>query len=316
MTTVCPEATDRMPTASVRDATSRAMESVAHALASAYAEPHEAQRYARHAAPSRASVRRLLRDLLVLFYPGYFRPTSAAPGRAQVEVQLTRLHAGLSAQIWRALSSPDHARAAELATELISSLPLLRSQLLDDLHAAKSRDPSARGAAEIILCFPGLLALSIHRVAHRLYALGVPLLPRMMSEWAHAQTGVDIHPGARIGRGVFIDHGTGVVIGETSVVGDEVTIYQGVTLGARSLPAAPHDAARRHPTIGDHVTLCANATVLGGTTQVGRGAIVGAGALVLEDVPAFVRVGAGEIRARSPRAACSGPRRPDVWFQI
>ena len=150
---------------------------------------------------------------------------------------------------------------------------------MTDLKAAYVGDPACKNYDEVILCYPGLLAITIYRLAHELHLLNVPFLPRMMSEWVHGETGVDIHPGAKIGEHFFIDHGTGVVVGETCIIGEHVKIYQGVTLGAISFPEDKMGQlvrdAKRHPTIEDNVVIYANATVLGGETVVGHGSIIG-----------------------------------------
>jgi len=171
------------------------------------------------------------------------------------------------------------AQSDVLATDYMSQLPKIRRTLMTDLKAAYVGDPACKNYDEVILCYPGLLAITIYRLAHELHLLNVPFLPRMMSEWVHGETGVDIHPGAAIGDHFFIDHGTGVVVGETCVIGEHVKIYQGVTLGAISFPEDEMGQlvrdAKRHPTIQDNVVIYANATVLGGETVVGHGSIIG-----------------------------------------
>jgi len=171
------------------------------------------------------------------------------------------------------------AHGRELATKYIAQLPAIRSSLMTDVEAAFLGDPACKNFDEVILCYPGLNAVTIYRLAHELNKLEVPFLPRMMTEWAHGETGVDIHPGATIGDHFFIDHGTGVVIGETCVIGQHVKIYQGVTLGALSFPQDETGQllrnSKRHPTIEDHVVIYANATVLGGDTVVGHDSVVG-----------------------------------------
>jgi serine O-acetyltransferase len=170
----------------------------------------------------------------------------------------------------------------------------IRRMLDKDVQAAYEGDPAATNIEEIIICYPGIQAIAIHRLAHPLHLLGVPLLPRIMSEWAHHLSGVDIHPGAVIGEYFFIDHGTGVVIGETTHIGDRVKIYQGVTLGALSFPRHQDGrlvkGGKRHPTIGEGVTIYANATILGGATVIGEGAVIGGGAWITGSVPAGSRV--------------------------
>ncbi|MBN2582942.1 MAG: serine acetyltransferase, partial [Planctomycetes bacterium] len=173
--------------------------------------------------------------------------------------------------------------------EVLRRIPAIRKLLALDVRAAFSGDPAAKEFSEIILSYPGLLAISVYRLAHELWQLGVPLLPRMMTEYAHAVSGIDIHPGATIGRSFFIDHGTGVVIGETTIIGDRVKLYQGVTLGALSFPKdGCGDLIRdqkRHPTIASDVTIYAQATILGGNTVVGRGSTIGGNVWLTESVP-------------------------------
>ena len=181
------------------------------------------------------------------------------------------------------------ARSRASVEAFLAALPSVAERVSSDLHAACDRDPAVRSPSEVALCYPGLLALSTHRLAHELFRLGVPLLPRMMSERAHRRTGIDIHPGAAIGPGFFIDHGTGVVIGETTVIGARCTIYQGVTLGALSFPRDADGrlvrGTRRHPTLEDDVTVYAGATILGGDTVIGRGSVVAGGVFVTRGVP-------------------------------
>ncbi len=178
------------------------------------------------------------------------------------------------------------------ATEkFMKSLPVIRALVALDVEAAFDGDPAAQGAEEIVLAYPAIRALSIHRVAHVLYDLGVPLLPRIMSEYAHDRTGIDIHPGARIAECFFIDHGTGVVIGETAEFGKRVRIYQGVTLGATSLRHAGRlRGVKRHPTVEDDVTIYAGATILGGETVIGAGSVIGGNVWLTASVPPGTRM--------------------------
>ncbi len=193
--------------------------------------------------------------------------------------------------------------AAELTVRFVSSLVALREKLSKDVEAAYDGDPAAAGYDEIVLAYPSIRALAVHRIAHELYGYGVPLLPRIMSEYAHDHTGIDIHPGATIGDFFFIDHGTGVVIGETAVIGDRVRLYQGVTIGAASLRDASQLRGRkRHPTIEDDVTIYAGATVLGGETVIGRGSVIGGSVFLTESVPPGSRV-----MAEAPRQRVKGP---------
>ena len=172
----------------------------------------------------------------------------------------------------------------------LDTLPGVRKLLVADVQAAYDGDPAALTYAEVLLAYPGLLAIAAHRLAHELYRLDVPIIPRVMSEWIHTKTGVDIHPGARIGRAFFIDHATGVVVGETTEIGDHVKLYQGVTLGARSFALGanghPVKHIKRHPTIQDHVIVYANATILGGQTVIGARSIIGSNVFLMESIPA------------------------------
>ena len=185
---------------------------------------------------------------------------------------------------------PDEVRSEEILTGFLSELPDVRRQLATDLDAAYRGDPAARSRAEIALCYPGFRAVCIYRLAHRLVLLGVPVLPRVMTEYAHRVTGIDIHPGAVIGDAFFIDHGTGVVIGETTTIGHDVKLYQHVTLGAKSfdlLPdGSPVKGIKRHPDIGDRVVIYAGATILGGDTRVGSDCVIGGNVWLTHSVPA------------------------------
>ncbi len=181
------------------------------------------------------------------------------------------------------------AQAKDIVIAYFKMLANVRRMLSLDVQAAYDDDPAAHHTDEVIFCYPGLFALSVHRLSHELYRLNVPLLPRIMSEYAHSLTGIDIHPGAVIGQSCFIDHGTGVVVGETARIGDHCTIYQGVTLGAKAFPKDETGqlirGAKRHPTLEDHVTIYAGATVLGGDTVIGANCVINGGVLVTQSIP-------------------------------
>ena len=212
--------------------------------------------------------------------------------RAEVPNLAERLRAMLSQ-----VELPVGLERAVVAQRFMERLPEIRGKLAEDVEAAYEGDPSAKGFAEIVVAFPSIRALAIHRIAHELYVLGVPLLPRIMSEYAHDRTGIDIHPGARIGRRFFIDHGTGVVIGETAEVGDRVRIYQGVTLGALSLRSGQDlRGQKRHPTIEDDVTIYAGAKVLGGKTLIGRNSVIGGNVWLTASVPSGSKIVAESAR--------------------
>ena len=280
------------------------------ALLESYRESHRTHHIGRRALPSRSECVEILQLLLQVFYPGYFGRQDLAPEDVgyHVGVALSTLREKLGRQIELAMCWEEERRHLEgqkaeapcksacrgLAIEFLRRLPEVRRTLIADVEAAFEGDPAASSFDEIILAYPGLLAVTVYRVAHELHRLGVPLLPRIMSEWAHTKTGADIHPGAAIGPRFFIDHATGVVVGETSHIGADVKLYQGVTLGAVSVPRGPGGrvvrGTQRHPTVEDGVTIYANATVLGGATVLGRGSTVGGSVFVTETVPPNSRV--------------------------
>jgi len=235
-----------------------------------------------------------IEDLKEIIYPGYRRREGLHSGNVTYHVGdlIDGLHDKLTTQIGRAMrhdagfsddcGSTDHdfeALGQAKAILFLEELPELRRRLALDAQAAMDGDPAVKTLDEVIFCYPGLEAVTVYRLAHALHLLEVPLIPRMMTEWAHSKTGIDIHPGARIGDHFFIDHGTGVVIGETCEIGNRVKLYQGVTLGALSF-ALDGDGNlvrghKRHPTIEDNVVIYANATVLGGTTVIGHHSVIG-----------------------------------------
>ncbi len=245
--------------------------------------------------PNRKAVVDAIHDLLEIVYPGYRSRDRLNMGNAPYHVgNLTdRLLDSLTVQISRAFChgtpenngcTPDKResfmkKGEEIAIRFLEQIPAIRDALAKDVEAAYAGDPACKSYDEVIFCYPGLLAISIYRLAHVLDGLNVPLIPRMMTEWAHSRTGIDIHPKAEIGDHFFIDHGTGVVIGETCEIGNWVKLYQGVTLGALSFPKDDSGqlvrGKKRHPTIEDNVVIYANATVLGGETRIGRNAVIG-----------------------------------------
>jgi serine O-acetyltransferase len=246
--------------------------------------------------PSQASVNQLAADCMHLLFPGYFEETALTERElpAMVDGLLERIARRLAAEIEKCLrfahAPAPAALAHERSTAFLAQLPEVRRVIKTDVDAAYAGDPAARSVEEIILAYPCVLAISIQRLAHVLYHLQVPLLPRMLTEYAHERTGCDIHPGAQLGSHFFIDHGTGVVIGETATVGDHVKLYQGVTLGAKSfevdVEGNPIKGVKRHPDIGDHVTIYAHATILGGDTRIGAHSIIGSNVWVMRSIPA------------------------------
>ena len=222
--------------------------------------------------------------LAVLFPERAARPLGSADA---VAATLHHLRADLAALLGLVPGLPE--APAALAVSLFAGLPALRAALLRDAAATLAADPAAHDTTEIIGSYPGFYATALHRLAHALHQRGVPRLPRLLSEFAHQRTGIDIHPGARIGAAFCIDHGTGIVIGETAVIGAHVQVYQGVTLGALSVSKTAQ-GLKRHPTIEDHVVLYANATILGGSTVVGAHSIIGGNVWLTESVPSHSRV--------------------------
>ena len=238
--------------------------------------PHDAE-----SVPDRKAIIELLKELQTLLFPGYYRRES---GRTlSVGEQLTHIAEGLTRQIGAACrfvgGDAQGREPKALCDAFMQELPYIRNLLVKDIEALYAGDPAASCREEVLLCYPGFYAISIYRLAHLLYTLKVPLLPRIMTEYAHEKTGIDIHAGATIGEYFFIDHGTGIVVGETTVIGDHVKLYQGVTLGAKSFEldenGNPVKNIKRHPNIGSHVIIYANATILGGSTTIGDGCTIG-----------------------------------------
>jgi serine O-acetyltransferase len=256
--------------------------------------------------PSYRELVEILGDLRELLYPGYGRRQNLNHANVGEHVAglVNSLHHRLTEQIARAFRYDCEAggsngnplgKAEAIATQFLEEIPELRAALGQDAQAAFDGDPAAKGLDEIIFCYPGLASVTIYRLAHVLYLLGVPLIPRMMSEYAHGKTGIDIHPGATIGQRFFIDHGTGVVIGETTRIGDGVKLYQGVTLGARSFLRDANTGeimreTKRHPTIEDEVVIYANATILGGETVIGHHSVIGSSAWVTRSIAPYTTV--------------------------
>jgi serine O-acetyltransferase len=234
---------------------------------------------------------------LALLFPHFAASESGSPG--EVRAELARLHAQLEGfLVAQGLAAES---AAQTASAFLERLPALKESLELDARATCEADPAARSIDEVLLAYPGFLALACYRIAHALAGLGVALLPRLITEFAHRTTGIDIHPNARIGRSLAIDHGTGIVVGETTVIGDSVRLYQGVTLGALSVRKELAQQ-KRHPTIENDVVIYANATILGGETVIGAGSIIGGNVWLTHSIPPGSVVTHGAIIER-PRVA-------------
>jgi serine O-acetyltransferase len=298
-----------------------------------YMGDERARRISRRYLPSREAIVEILESVLDLMYPGYFgrRDLSQDNLSAHVAQSVARLAPKLEREMEHCLcygreredgqlaAGACAPRAHELAEIFLNRLPQIRGLLIRDVQAAFDGDPAATNLDEVILAYPGVLAVSVYRIAHALYDLGVPMMARIMTEWAHSKTGADIHPGANIGAAFFIDHATGVVIGETTDIGDGVKLYQGVTLGALSFP---RDASgqiirgkKRHPTVESGSTLYANATVLGGQTVVGADSVIGGSVFLTRSVPPRSRVSLKEPELRV--LTRDGAAEPDaIYFDI
>lgn len=304
------------------------------ALAESYRTDARGARIGRQVLPSREKTIEILELAFQIFYPGIY-------GRQDLEEEELRFHLGalvatfrskLARQLELSLcygAEQEGAQASaqgcgphakKLAGNLVAKLPKLRAMLVADAQAAYDGDPAASSLDEVVLAYPGLRAVTVHRLAHELYLMGVPILPRIMSEWAHAETGADIHPGARVGASFFVDHATGVVVGETTDIGNHVKLYQGVTLGALSHPRDDQGRVirntKRHPTVEDGATLYANATVLGGATVVGSESIVGGSVFLTKSIPKRSRVALKPPELRVVENAGTGHDEYPMEFEI
>ena len=275
------------------------LEAAIDAVVESYRGPQEINNLESAALPNKRKVIEAFNHLKPIIYLGFYskRPLTLENLRHTVAEHLYPAYETLVEQIFRVLSyekamgRSDAGRGPEWSEEVVlqvfRALPALRRTLNTDVVAAFDGDPAAKSVEEVVFSYPAIEAITAYRVAHEIYAQGVPMIPRIITEYAHSNTGIDIHPGAQIGERFFIDHGTGVVIGETSVIGRNVKIYQGVTLGALSIPRAG-DALRstkRHPTIEDNVTIYSGATILGGDTVIGESSVIGGNVWLVHSVP-------------------------------
>ena len=253
--------------------------------------------------PDSDAVTDIVKKLLNILYPGYYREKNyrSYNDNSRISILIEDVVYNLIKQTAIALRfRDDYAQASEaeikeaseeIAIEFISRIPKIREYLDTDMEAFYQGDPAAYNKEEIVLCYPGLLACTVNRLAHELFLLKVPLIPRMLTEYAHSRTGIDIHPGATIGKYFFMDHGTGIVVGETSIIGEHVKIYQGVTIGALSTRGGQSlRGAKRHPTIEDNVTIYAGASILGGETVIGAGSVIGSNVFITSSVKPGTRM--------------------------
>ena len=275
----------------MKDKTKDTILDVAKQLTSNYEKQEVASSAMQTKLPDVEIVYSMIEDLRKLTFPGHFGTEKYLSKEAFAEGVLLSLYEKMKSQMKVILC--DKQKAEELTARFMEAIPKVQSLLVKDVEAQLAGDPAASSTSEVILAYPGLYSIFVYRYAHVLYELEVPLLPRIMSEYAHGKTGIDINPGAAIGEYFFIDHGTGVVIGETAIIGNGVKIYQGVTIGALSTRKGQAlSGVKRHPTIEDNVIIYANATILGGNTVVGEGATVAGNTFVTESVPAGAKVSA------------------------
>ncbi len=273
------------------------MEELIRCILEDYQKGRDIDKTAPDCRPAPEAVEALINRLRILIFPGYFRQdadNTSLDSYIAMEIWQTRyaLEGQILPLMRRQLPDPEaEEKTRSICLEFLRQIPRIRELMQQDLQAFLSGDPAAAGQEEIIVSYPGFFAILVYRLANALHRLGVQVLPRMMTEFAHGRTGIDIHPGATVGGAFFIDHGTGVVIGETTVIGEHVKIYQGVTLGALSTRGGQSlRGVRRHPTIEDGVVIYAGASILGGDTVIGRGATIGGNAFITGPVPAGSRV--------------------------
>jgi serine O-acetyltransferase len=294
-------------------------------IVASYARTTEINHLECTALPDREKVVEMVDVMLGVLYPGYFGEKGIDETTVEFHIgtEVEALHRLLFDQISRAITHECKRlgrvctfcedKAEEVAIDFLAAIPSMREMLALDVQAAYDGDPAAKSLDEIIFSYPGMFAITVYRIAHELYRLGVPLIPRMMTEHAHTVTGIDIHPGARIGKRFFIDHGTGVVIGETTEIGENVKLYQGVTLGALSFPKDEKGnllrGTKRHPTLEDNVTIYSGATILGGETTIGTGSVVGGNVWLTHSIEPGTKVVIEDpqLRFRGPKGEAEKP---------
>jgi len=283
--------------------------------------------------PDRNEIIDIVNNLFFVMYPGYFKDRTYKTYnlRNELAVMIEDIFYRLNKQVFVALdfcklrgSMTEDARKEEsyrICSTFIEKIPQIREYVESDLLATYDGDPAASSFEEIILAYPGIIAITTYRLAHELYLLNVPVIPRLMTEFAHSRTGIDIHPGATIGKHFFIDHGTGIVVGETSIIGENVKIYQGVTIGALSTRGGQKLAGKkRHPTIEDNVVIYAGASILGGETTIGRNSVIGGNTFITRSVPADTR---GSIKNPEMEYYSAGKKhvkeeikQDEAWFYV
>ena len=297
------------------------IEAVVNSIMQDYQADRDIDKIELYRKPDKDTVTDIIEKLRRIIFPGYFRDKNYKMYNAKhnLSMLIEDVMINLSKQLSLVFQSEGQTqaeaedRAQQVCLQFFEQIPQLRAVVQTDLQAAYEGDPAASDMAEIIFSYPGLFAITVYRLAHELYLLQVPMLPRMMTEYAHSVTGIDIHPGATIGKFFFIDHGTGIVVGETTVIGENVKLYQGVTLGALSTRGGQSlRGKRRHPTIEDNVTIYAGASVLGGDTVIGRDSVIGSNAFITKSIPACTTVSIKNQELQMKVRNCEGCKQT-VW---
>ena len=291
------------------------VESIVRTILADYSQGRDVDKIDLFRHPDKAVITDMIKKLIRIVYPGYYRDKSYR--HYNIEHHLSMLIEDVMFNLNRQLAlvyqagGMDHAAAEEMAQDVslkfFEAIPAVRALVQTDVQAAYDGDPAATSKDEVIFCYPGLFAITVYRLAHVLYELKVPMLPRIMTEHAHSITGIDIHPGATVGHHFFIDHGTGIVIGETTIIGNHVKIYQGVTLGGLTTRGGQSlRGQKRHPTIEDNVTIYAGASVLGGETVIGRESVIGANSFITKSIPACTTVSIKNQELQFKERSCAG----------
>ena len=297
------------------------IETVVDGILESYGGGRDIDRLELYRHPDKDVIIDIIAKLLRIVYPGYSRDKAYRIYNAKhnLSMLIEDVMYNLSKQIALVLQSgmeegEAREKAREITLAFLGKIPQIRGVVQTDVEAAYDGDPAATSIDEIIFCYPGLYAITVNRLAHELYRLEVPMIPRIMTEHAHGLTGIDIHPGATIGEYFFIDHGTGIVIGETTVIGQRVKIYQGVTLGGLSTRGGQTlRGVKRHPTIEDNVTIYANASILGGNTVIGRESVIGANAFITHSIPECTTVSIKSQELQFKSRSCAGCEKAQNW---
>lgn len=299
------------------------MERVLEDILADYGQGRDIDKVDLHGHPDKEIITDMIRKLLRIVYPGYYRDKSYRIYNIKhnLSMLVEDVMFNLNRQIVLVLRSSGMEqqeaewKAQDVCLKFLETIPQVRALVQTDVQAAYDGDPAATSRDEVIFCYPGLFAITVYRLAHVLYRLGVPMIPRIMTEHAHSITGIDIHPGADIGEYFFIDHGTGIVIGETTIIGAHVKVYQGVTLGGLTTRGGQLlRGQKRHPTIEDNVTIYAGASVLGGETVIGRDSVIGSNAFITKSIPPCTTVSMKNVELQYKERKCENCARAKDHF--